>query len=138
MGFVKPLILDDATKEEREFDPLTDLLVGATEKDTTALQPIISAGPAVIAHNLSGIPCAIFVFLKNKTAEFGYVPNDIVLIHAGPQRNNNSGVMIRPDATDLNIKFGSSATVFNVVDATTGQAKGITNTFWDVFFVSFF
>jgi len=103
---------------------------------TSADQTITAAGSLTIAHGLSSTPTEWHVSLICQSADLGYSANDIVPYSLGGQGNvsatSNSGIMMRPDATNLNIRFGQSvspSTIF-LLHNTTGVLTGIDNTKW--------
>lgn len=102
-------------------------------KFTSSDQTITSAGSLTIAHSLGAVPSMVGVYLICQTAEQGYSIND-VLDYSYMSRPNNQGVVIVPDATNLNIRFGSSATAFAALNKTTGGSSNLTNANWKVRF----
>ncbi len=111
-----------------------------TTKDQTSDQTITAAGSLILAHNLSGVPDNVVVVLRNTTAELNYSVGDITFPDIVQSASANQGVMISPDATNLNIRFGSGTgggnSVFKVLDKTTGASVNTTNASWDVFFIA--
>ena len=108
-------------------------LVGAvfTESYTSADQTITSGGSLTLAHGLSGQPKLIQLYLEAQSSTLGYSADDQVLIHAGGQEaGSNRGIALWPDATNINIRFGSSASMCDVVRADTGATAAITNGSW--------
>lgn len=100
---------------------------------TSAEQTITSAGSLVLAHSLSVTPTLIQARLICKTAQAGYSIGDEVIINlAGndPGATNNRGLSIVPDATNINIRYGSDTFSFSILRKDTGAAATITNTNW--------
>lgn len=103
----------------------------------TADQVITSGGALTIAHGLARAPIAVFAFLKNITAEFGYVAGDITptLISGGiatSSGNGAPGVAITFDATNIYVRYGA-AYVFPISNKTTGVGTVITAANWSFF-----
>jgi len=96
---------------------------------TSSDQTITAAGALVLTHGLSARPNIFAYSLVCQTAELGHSIADVVPL-AGFSQGNNQGVGNRPDATNLNLRFGSSASVFSVINATTGSATNITPANW--------
>lgn len=100
---------------------------------TSTEKTITAAGALVLVHGLSSVPYLIMPYLICKTAEFGYSVGDQVLINpAGndPAGNNDKGASIVPDATNINIRYGSFASVFGIIRKDTGAATNITAANW--------
>jgi hypothetical protein len=104
-----------------------------TESFTSAEQTITAAGLLTIAHGLSNTPYLIVPYLINKTAEFGYSIGDEVMVNVAgndPNGANDRGISIVPDGTNVNVRYGLTASPFAIMDKTTGLAQGITNANW--------
>jgi hypothetical protein len=107
---------------------------------TSADQTITAAGSLTIAHGLGRIPTFLQAYLVNVTNANNYVTGEIVAVQLGSESTSatdSRGVSVVPDATNLNIRFGSSANTFNVLDKTTGATAGITNANWTIRFIAF-
>lgn len=94
-------------------------------------QTITAAGTITIAHGLGRAPTLVQGFLKNVTTQFNYVTGDIT--PATSDISANRGVVLTWDATNVIIRYGSSATTFDILDKTTGSAGNITNANWSFF-----
>lgn len=104
-----------------------------TKSYTSAAQTITAAGALTLAHSLGGMPALVQVRLKCTSGEHGYSINDEVIFNSGDQ-NAGRGCSIVPDATNLNIRYGSAAQTFNVNHKTTGASSAITNASWQAIF----
>lgn len=102
---------------------------------TSANQTITSAGTLTLAHGLSGAPEIVGTYLVNITAEHGYAVGDVVAVgeYIGSSERGTSLVI---DATNLVIRYSSSAAVFNVLNKTTGTSAAITPANWRTRFVA--
>lgn len=100
---------------------------------TSSNQTITAAGSLTLAHSLGAMPTLVQVRLKCLTAEGGYSIGDEVIFNSGDQ-NAGRGCSIVPDATNLNIRYGSAANTFNVNNKTTGASFAITNANWAAIF----
>jgi hypothetical protein len=100
---------------------------------TSPDQVITSAGALTIAHGLAGTPIRMAVSLVCQTAELGYSIGDVTPIGLS-DLVANQGASIVPDATNLNIRFGTQANVFRVLHKTTGASTNITIANWRVRF----
>lgn len=93
-------------------------------------QTITAGGALTLAHSLGAAPKIVCIFLHCATAEANYSIGDYVLIDTNYGVASNVGVGVVPDATNVNIRFGSAANVFYVVDKTTGAQAAITPANW--------
>ena len=100
---------------------------------TSSDQTITSAGALTIAHGLGVTPTLVAVRLRCTTAEGGYSIGDLLFVpatQASDSTVDTGGVSIVPDATNLNIRFGSRANVWTGTVKNTGGAFAITNANW--------
>lgn len=104
-----------------------------TKSFTSSNQTITAAGALTLAHSMGVMPSLVQVRLKCTTGEHGYSIGDEVIWNSGDQ-NANRGCSIVPDATNLNIRYGSGANTFNVNHKTTGASSAITNASWVAIF----
>ncbi|TIL43410.1 hypothetical protein [Mesorhizobium sp.] len=91
-------------------------------------QTITSGGSLTLAHGLGVKPKLYLAVLQCTTAEKGYSIGDEVAALTIPV--NSRGVSIVPDATNLNIRYGSFATAFELLNKTTGDNDAATNANW--------
>lgn len=100
----------------------------------TPQQTITAGGALTIAHELGRKPILFQYLLVCTTAELGYSINDELPIDAQPTGSSSSaiaqGVAVVPDATNLNIRFGSQANVFQIIRKDTGANASITAANW--------
>jgi hypothetical protein len=104
---------------------------------TSAAQTITAAGSLTLAHGLGATPNLVEAILTCTDAggEAGYAQNDQVFVSIDSQDvANNRGLSVVPDATNLNIRFGSGANTFNVVNKSGGGGNSITNSKWTITF----
>lgn len=120
-------------KSGREVAPATPLIsVSYDSGDRT----ITAAGALTLAHSLGAAPKFIQCLLKCNDAggDIGYTNGQYVFINTtGSDAGSGSlstGVSIIPDATNLNVRFGSDAGVFYINNATTGALNSITSSKW--------
>jgi hypothetical protein len=100
---------------------------------TSAEQTITSAGPLTLAHGLGVAPSLIQARIICKTAEHGYSINDELFINPGANPSGttlNKGHSIVPDATNLNVRYGSNSQAYAITNKTTGAAVVTTNANW--------
>lgn len=92
---------------------------------------ITSGGALTIAHGLGEIPRNVWGRLVCKTAEHGYAVDDEVYVSThGAVGGTDQGISIVPDATNLNVRFGSAGSPLVVMNKTTGAGSGITPANW--------
>jgi hypothetical protein len=93
-------------------------------------QIITSAGTLTLKHGLKAKPNNVIFVLQCTSSEFGYSPGD-ELTETVPGYNNLSrGISIVPDSTNINIRYGSSASTFVGISRVDGTASALTNTSW--------
>lgn len=100
---------------------------------TSSQQTITTAGSLTLAHSQGTRPKHVHAYLVCQTAELNYTAGDVYILAYGNQ-GNNQGMSIVADATNLVIRFGSAASVFSVINKTTGASSNITNANWKVVF----
>ena len=100
-------------------------------------QTITSAGLLTIPHSLGAIPIIIRFELHCKTAEHGYSIGDILDYNSSNQHDSNEGLAVIKDATNINIRFGSSAKALKLLNFTTGSGVAITNANWRLVVAAF-
>lgn len=99
----------------------------------SAQQTITAAGTLTLAHSLGAKPTLVQAVLQCTTAQGGYSIGDEVYInpHSTLQAGSSRGISVVPDATNLNVKYGSDATgVFTIIRKDTGNLIDITNGSW--------
>lgn len=103
-----------------------------TKSFESTQQTITAAGSLALAHGFAAKPKLIQLSLVCTTAELGYSLNDEVFLSGGmaSEATANRGVSIVPDATNVNVRFGSAATTFVIPHKTTGVATAATNASW--------
>lgn len=109
-----------------------DLPVALTRYFESAEQVITSAGSLTLAHGLGVKPTHFLGVIVCKTAEQGYSVNDEVPV---PIWNfeiaaTGTALQIVPDASNINVRYGSRANVFIVNNFTTGAQVALTNANW--------
>lgn len=99
-------------------------------------QTITAGGSLTLAHGLGGVPQFCYVYLVCKTIQYNYAVDQVY--QGGLLAGNvaNTGCAISPDATNLNIRYGSAAGTFVVQNYTTGATAAITNANWAAVFVA--
>jgi hypothetical protein len=94
---------------------------------TSSDQVITSAGALTLPHSLGAEPKLVQAYLICQTGELGYTAGDVVLANFG---FNDQSMSVRINATNVLIRFGSSAGAFAVTRADTGAGATITNGNW--------
>ena len=102
-----------------------------TKSYESSEQTMTSAGQLILAHGLGVKPKLITCTLVCKTAELGYSVDDEVEVYLNADNGSNApGTSMRKDATNLTIRFSSSAACWVLPRADNGQRAGLTNTNW--------
>lgn len=104
------------------------LLTFQTAYDSGELT-ITSAGPLNLTHSLGAKPAAATFSLVCKTAEAGYSVGDEVLIFPGTSGGGN-GFSARLTTTQVQLRYGSAASPFNVNNFSSGADTALTNANW--------
>jgi hypothetical protein len=98
----------------------------------SAKQVITSAGALTIAHGLAGTPYRVDTFLRCETAEHGFSSGDLIM--SGPSEYSRGvagrGAVVTWDATNIYIRYGNSADVFETLTKVGGVSVGCTNANW--------
>lgn len=97
---------------------------------TSSDQTITSGGALTIAHGLGVVPSVIQTRLVCQTGENGYTAGDVLVINVTNAMALNRGLSMVLDSTNLNVRYGSDAAAFDVLNKTTGTAATITNANW--------
>ena len=94
---------------------------------------ITAAGSLTIPHGLGVAPRIIQAILVCQSGDSGYSPGDVLYVNPSVNAISSvaSGVTIVPDATNLNVRFGSDSNTFRVLNKTTGDAAALTNSNWN-------
>ena len=110
----------------------SDLTTKFSKEYTSPQQTITAAGSLALAHGLPVKPKLIQLSLVCATGELGYTAGDEVFLSGGmaTEATANRGVSIVPDTTNVNVRYGSAATVFVLPHKTTGVATAATNANW--------
>ncbi|TXH51574.1 MAG: hypothetical protein E6Q97_18135 [Desulfurellales bacterium] len=99
-------------------------------------QTITAAGALTLAHSLGAAPKIVQCLLKCNDAggDLGYSNGDYVFINTtnydGGTSGISAGVSIVPDATNLNVRFGSTTEVFYINRKDNGNLGSITASKW--------
>lgn len=104
----------------------------------SAAQTIANAALRTVAHGLGAIPNDWRVKVRNLTAEHGYAIGDEIQFRFGDPIGNGAAasvgsISVRADATNVNLRYGASATPLDGVNATTGAPVQLTNANWEVY-----
>jgi hypothetical protein len=102
----------------------------------SAAQTITSGGALTLAHALGATPKLVQITLKciDAGGEAGYAQNDVTFYPTLNTAGAVGGVSVVPDGTNLNVRFSSSASVFEIVNKSDGAQASLTNTKWNAIF----
>lgn len=100
-------------------------------------QTITSAGSLTVAHSLGAAPRFVISRLVCQTGELGYTAGDVVEIspYIPMDTSTHVGMSVVCDATNINVRFGSSGSAFYLLNKTTGNYAAATNGNWKVRFI---
>lgn len=105
--------------------------IGFSAYFQSAQQVITAAGSLTLGHGLSRTPVLVLPYLVCQTAEHGYAIGDVVA--ANPHftgYNASYGLSIVPDATNINVRYGSPAATFRMISKDLGALVDFTNANW--------
>ncbi len=103
----------------------------------SSAQAITSAGLLTLAHGMGAVPTLVQTTLICGVSDGGYTPGDQVFVNVAANRiqtGPSQGLSIVPDATNLNIRFGSTASVLELIAKNTGNSFDIVNSRWTIVF----
>jgi len=111
---------------------ITNVTAAGAQTFDSGAQTITAGGALVLAHGLTASPDFIQPYLQNVNADDGYSPGEILFFNSTGSGNVlNRGLSVVPDATNLNIRFGSATEPFEIIDKATGVFRTITPANWD-------
>lgn len=94
-------------------------------------QTITASGTLTLAHGLGTRPRRVWTQIRCTSAEGGYSSGDYVTVGtAETDSATHRGVNIAPDATNLTVLYGASASTFGVPNKSTRANFPITNGSW--------
>lgn len=97
-------------------------------------QTITSGDALTLPHGLGTQPKLVIGVIVCKTAEFNYSIGQEVFVQLGAEGYvgglNTYGVAVVPDGTNLNVRYGSNASVFGILNLGTGGFQNSTNANW--------
>lgn len=94
---------------------------------------ITAAGLLTQAHGLGAMPALVQIraIELNGAGSSGYAVNDELIMPFGAtQSADNTGCLVIPDATSINVRFGSAAQVFYILNKGTGAVTSMTPGDW--------
>ncbi len=94
---------------------------------TSSDQTITSGGLLTLAHSLGAVPKLLQSYLVCQTGELGYSAGDVIVVNFG---FNDQCASHRIDATNIYVRYGSSAGAFAITRGDTGAGATITNGNW--------
>ena len=103
----------------------------------SAPQTITSTGALTLAHGLGVEPNWVTATLECTLGEFGYNIGDrlaVSVLNNNSATSGNKGQAIVPDATNLNVRYGSNGSVYDIIHFTNGASSAITNSSWRAIF----
>lgn len=104
--------------------------LGFSSRYNSGNQTITSGGALTLAHSLGREPNIIQAWLKCQTAEAGYSIGDKLATGVSAEQGISRGLSIVCDNTNVNVRFGSDANSFVILNKTTGTITTATNGNW--------
>lgn len=121
-----------AERQAQAIAALTPVYI-FTKSFTSAEQTITSGGGLTLAHGLGASASLIQARIICKVSDANYAIGDEVIINpAGndPDSAAARGLGMWPDATNINVRYGSNAGALRIMDKTGGNAVTIINASW--------
>ncbi|PHS61057.1 MAG: hypothetical protein COB09_19100 [Thalassobium sp.] len=108
------------------------------QRNVSSEQTIVNAGTLTVAHTLSAKPDIVVIELVCQTAEHGYSIGDRINYTAvmAQSNDNNQGLTLLSDATDIFVQQSSSGVAINKQDSVIGTTVNITLASWRMVFTS--
>lgn len=103
-----------------------------TKEYISPKQVITSAGALTLGHSLTVIPKSLEIWARCENSSVNYSPGDQVLLSIDPSTSN--GISVVPDATNLNIRYGSVAQVIRLTNKNSGSSANPSNSDWRIIF----
>lgn len=94
---------------------------------------ITSGGALTLAHGLGRRPWQMRTYLRCKVADNGWAIGDeieVTVASTGPGFGTHRAMGLRSDDTNIVLRYGSGASAFGYVAASTGSEASLTNTSW--------
>jgi hypothetical protein len=101
----------------------------------SSAQTITSAGLLTLAHGLGAVPYNVMISVVCTSANNGYSVGDVLLFPAAVELSGSAfGIACYVDATNINIRFGNTATnALAALAKGTGATALLTNTAWQLY-----
>lgn len=93
-------------------------------------QTITAAGALALTHGLGSRPNDIWGEIECTTINASYAVGDRVVVAFPDSDGTRTGCAVYADATNVNVRFGSSANLWSIPDKSSGTATSITNSSW--------
>lgn len=106
--------------------------LGFTKLFTSTGQTITAGGSLTLAHSIGRAPILIIPYLVCGTNDSGYTVGQKLYICLG-RTDSARGVVVVPDATNLNVRYGSAANTFSSLNFSNGNDANLTNSSWTLF-----
>lgn len=135
-GWRSKVVYDGTDYIVREIPPEVNAAPIFTVSYDSGDQTITAGGSLPLEHSLGAAPKIMQCLLKCNDAggDLGYSNGDYVFINTtgadGGSTAISTGVSVVPDATHLNVRFGSDAAVFLINRKDTGALNSITASKW--------
>lgn len=108
-----------------------DALSVFTSEYVSANQTITSGGLLTLAHGLGAQPKIVFLELICTTADGGFAVDDVLMIGVNSATaGDNRHTSVYMDATNVYVRYSSTANVFTSGNKNTGTASLLVNGSW--------
>lgn len=109
---------------------LVNLPSSALRSYDSGNQTITASGSLTLAHGLGEKPKVITCYIKNTSAQLGYVLNDEVVVAPNSIFASTDGFSLWADATNIYVRFASGGTETIIRNVSAFDAAGVTSANW--------
>lgn len=99
--------------------------IGLRRSFVSSQQAVTAGGQLILAHTLGIEPSYIALELQCVTNDIGFTAGQHTPIGVGPTPTANRGVNVLKDASNITIRFGADANVFDVIRPDTGAMSAL-------------
>lgn len=102
-----------------------------TASFTSTNLAITAGGALTVPHGLGAMPSLVQVRVKCTSGDNGYsVGDEVIMPFNATDKAANIGISVVPDSTNLNLRYGSDATSFAIMNKSNGNVGNLTDASW--------
>lgn len=108
-----------------------------TREFVSTPQVIVPTGVLILPHGFAVRPKLVRATLVCGVAELNYTVGDYVDMSPGPGPGATEGMRVVANASDVNVRFGTAANVFSILNRVSGVLTPITPGSWSLVMSAF-